>query len=164
MTSQNSEQSLKSVHVRLDNFAAMQSTMDNLATMVETLMNRLESKSMENQADVSGGKHDAVARSPPKSPCEYQGQSKPVRAGASSVHTVDVVDVSYVPSEDENPPKQAVRMTRSKVVKFKGVGGAGATSEVGVKTGRSEKVLKKKNQLGGEAARGVRPKMAAVSL
>ena len=144
MTSQNNEQALKSCHAQLD----------NLATMVSTIMNRLESKTMVSQPDDSGGKHEAIARSPPKSPLENQAQSKPARIGASSALPIDVVDVSYVPSEDDNPPKQSVRMTRSKDVKFKGVGGAAGNNEVGVKTGRSEKVLKKKKATRGGGNKG----------
>ena len=134
MTSQNNEQSFASVHIRLD----------NLATTLVTIMNRLEPKSMVSQPDDSGGKHDATDKTHPKSPVENQAQSKPARVGASSVHLVDVVDVSYVPSDDDNPPKQYVRMTKSKDVKYKGVGAAAGASEVGLKTGRSVQVLKKK--------------------
>ena len=143
MTSQNNEQSLASVHVRLD----------NLATTLNLLMNRLESKSMVSQPDDSGGKHDATAKTPPKSPSN-PAASKTTRIGASSVHIVDVVDVSYVPSEDDNPPKQYVRMTRSKDVKGKVVGGAARDSEVGLKTLRSEKVVKKKKSTRGGGTKG----------
>ena len=75
--------------------------------------------------------------------------------GASSANPIDVVDVSYVPSEDENPPKQSVRITRSKDVKAKGVSGATANSEVGTKVGRSEKAYQKRKLIkGGGKGRG----------
>lgn len=67
-----------------------------------------------------------------------------------------MVDVSYVPSEDENPPKQYVRMTRSKDVKAKGVSGATGNSEIGTKIGRGEKAPKKRKVTrgGGSMGRG----------
>ena len=134
MSRESSEQPLKSIDVRLD----------NLATMVTSIISRLESKPTCSQPDDNGGKHNDITPTPPKSPCENQGQSIPARIGTSPVHTVDVLDVSYVPSEEDNPPKQAVRMTRSKDVKVKGVGIATGNSEVGLKTGRSPKVVRKK--------------------
>ena len=132
--SQNNEQSLKSCHMQLD----------NLATMVTSIMKQLESKTMMSPPQVSGANHDRTPRSPPKSTCETQACSKPAQVGASSANPADVVDVSYVPSEDENPPKQSVRITRSKDVKAKGVSGATGNSEVGTKVGRSEKASKKR--------------------
>ena len=64
------------------------------------------------------------------------------------------MDVSYVPSEDEKPPKQSVRMTRSKDVKFKSVSGATTNSKVGMKGGRSEKVYKTKKATRGGGSKG----------
>ena len=95
LTSQNNEQILKSCHMQLD----------NLATMVTSIMNKLESKTMMSPPTVSGANHDRTPRSPPKSTCKTQAQSKAARVGASSANPIDVVDVFYVPSEDENPPK-----------------------------------------------------------
>ena len=143
--SQNSEQSMKSCHMQLD----------NLATMVTSIMNKLESKTMMSPPTVSGAHHDETHRSPPKSACETQAQSKVAHGGASSANPIDVVDVSYVPSEDENPPpKQSVRITRSKDVKAKGVSGAICNSEVGTKVGRSEKASKKRKVTRGGGSRG----------
>ena len=144
MTSHNNEQSLKSCHMQLD----------NLATMVTSIMKQLESKTMMSPPHHSRANHDQVPRSPPKSTCETQAQSKPVRVGACSGNPIDVVDVSYVHSEDENPPRQYVRMTRSKDVKAKGVSGATGNSEVGTKIGRSEKAPKKKKVTRGGGSRG----------
>lgn len=95
MTSQNNEHALKSATL----------TLDNLSTMVAAIMHRLDSKTMVSTPNHSGGNHDQIARSPPKSPCENQAQSKPAGIGASSALPVDVVDVSYIPSEDEHPPR-----------------------------------------------------------
>ena len=58
---------------------------------------------------------------------------------------VDVVDVFYIFSKDEIPPKQSVGMTRSKVMKFKGVSEAAGYSAVRMKGSRSENVLRKKS-------------------
>ena len=79
------------------------------------------------------------------------------RIGASSANPIDVVDVSYAHSEDENPPKQPVRVTRSKDAKNKGVSGATGNSEVVMKGGRGEKVYKKKKTTrgGGSRSRGI---------
>ena len=145
ITSQNNEQALKSCHMQLD----------NLATMFTSIMKQLESKTMMSPPQVSAANHDRTPRSPPKSTCETQTCSKPAQVGASSANPVDVVDVSFVPSEDENPPKQFVRITRSKDVKAKGVSGATGNSEVGAKVGRSEKAYqKRKLTKGGGKGRG----------
>lgn len=58
LTSHNNEQSLKSCHMQLNNWA----------TMVMSIMNKLEYKSMMSPPDDSGGNHDQVPRSPPPSP------------------------------------------------------------------------------------------------
>ena len=131
-------------------------TLDNLATMVTTIMNKLESKTMVSPPTHRGDNDDQIPRSPPKSTCKNQAQSKPSRIGASSGNPIDVVDVSYVPSEDENPPKQSVKITRSKDVKFKGVSGATGNSEVGTKVARSPKPSRKKKVTrgGGSMGRG----------
>lgn len=136
MTSQNNEQALK----------ANTLTLDNLATMVTTIMNKLESRSQVSHPIHSGDNLQTIARTPPKSAGENQAQSKPVRAGASSVVPIDVVDVSYVPSSDENPPRATVRMTRSKV----GSGAAGNSSP-GTRGCRNEKVYRKKRPTRGGA-------------
>ena len=144
MTSHNNEQALKSCHKQLD----------NLATMVTSIMTKLESKTMMSPPTVSRANHDQTPRSPPKSTCETQAQSKPARVGACSANPIDVLDVSYVPSEDDNPPKQSVRITRSKDVKAKGVSGATGNSEVGTKAVRSEKASKKRKVTRGGGSKG----------
>lgn len=85
-------------------FKANTLTLNNLATMVTTIMNKLESKTMVSPPAHSGDYLQTTPRGPPKSVCKNQAQSKPARDGASSALPIDVVDVSYVPSEDENPP------------------------------------------------------------
>lgn len=143
LTNHNNEQALKSCHMQLD----------NLATMVTSIMNKLESKSMMSPPNHSHANQGQVP-SPPKSTCETIAQSKSARVAASSANPIDVVDISYVPSEDENPPKHYVRMTRSKDVKAKGVSGATDNSEVGTKVGRSEKAPKKRKVTKGGGSRG----------
>ena len=101
-----------------------------------------------------GANQDQTPRSPPKSTCKTAAQSKLVRVGASSANPMDVVDVSYIPSEDENPPKQSVRITRSKDVKAKGVSRATGNSEAGTKARRSEKASKKRKVTRGGGSRG----------
>ena len=144
MTSQNNESRLKSATA----------TLDNLSTMVAAIFSRLESKTVVSTPNHSGGNHDQVARSPPKSPRENQSQSKPAAIGASSALPVDVVEVSFVPSEDEHPPRQSVRITRSKDVKFKGISGVVGNSEVGMKGSRGEKVLRRKKATRGGGSKG----------
>jgi hypothetical protein len=144
MTSLNNEQALEANPMMLD----------NLASMVTTIMNRLKSKTTVGQPNLSGSKHGKIARYPPKSACKNQAQSKSARIGASSALPIDVVDVSYVPNEDGNPPKQSVRMMKSKDVKFKGVSGAAGNSEAGMKTTPSEKVSRKKKVTRGGAKQG----------
>ena len=144
MTSQNNEQELKSCRLALD----------SLATMVTSIMHRLDSKSVGSPPNHSGGNHDAITRSPPKSTCENQAQSKDSLIGTSSALPVDVVEVSYVPSEDENPPKQSVRVTRSKDAKGKAISVAPRNSEAGMKASRSEKVYRKEKVVRGGGSKG----------
>ena len=144
MTSQNNEQALK----------ANTMTLNNLATMVTIIMDKLESKTMVRPLTHTCDNEACNPRSALKSVCENQAQSKQVRIGTSSALPIDVVDVSYVPSEDEKPRKQFVRLTRSKDVKFKGVSEAQDNSEVGMKGHRSEKVSKKTKVTRGGACKG----------
>ena len=144
ISTQNNEQSFTLVHLELA----------NLAAMFTSIMNKLESKSMMSPPMHSGAIHAQVPRSPPKSTCETIAQSKAARGGASSANPIDVLDVSYVPSEDKNPPKQSVRVTRSKDVKAKGVSGATCNSEVGKNVGRSEKAPKKRKVRRGGGSKG----------
>ena len=167
LTSHNNEAALKSQSMQLDNLTTMLTSqnndealkscymqLDNLATMVTSIMNKLEFKSMMSPPNHSGANLHQVPRSPPKSTCETIAQSIPSRVAASSANPIDVVDVSYVPSEDENPPKHYVRVTRSKDVKEKGVSGATGNSEVGTKVGRSEKATKKRKVTRGGGSKG----------
>lgn len=131
---QNNEQALKSCTM----------TLDNLASMVTSIMHRLDSKSMGSPPNQVRGIQDERASSLRKSACETQAQSKTAAIGTSSAFPIDVVDVSYVPSEDDNPPKQSVRVTRSKDPKLTAVSGAAGHSPVGKKGGRSEKVVRKR--------------------
>jgi hypothetical protein len=145
MTSSNNEERLKSCTT----------TLDSLTTMVTCIMQKLESKSMASPPNYSALNQHQNPRSPHKSAVENQAQSKTTRIGASSGNPIEVVEVSYVHSEDENPPpKQSVRMTRSKDVKFKGVSGAATNSEVGMKGGRSGQVYKKKKATRGGGSKG----------
>ena len=144
MTNQNNEQELKSCRMALD----------NLASMVLGIVHRLDSRSMGSPPNQSGGNHNGVTRSPPKSTCENQAQSKEAPIGTSSAQPIDVVEVSYVPSEDENPPKQSVRVTRSKDAKGKGVSVAPDHSEAGMKESRPEKVYRKKKAVRGGGNKG----------
>ena len=117
-------------------------TLKNLATIVMTIMSKLESKTTVSPPTHSGDNHDQIPRSPPKTTCKNQAQSKPARIGVSSVLPIDAVDVSYV------------RMTRSKDVKFKSVSGAAGDSEVEMKGCQSKKVLKKQKATRGGGSRG----------
>ena len=102
----------------------------------------------------TGNNEACNPRSALKSACKNQAQSKQVRIGTSTALHLDVVDVSYNPSEDGNPPKQSVRLTRSKDVKLKGVSGAQENSEVGMKGHRNEKVPKKMKATRGGTSKG----------
>ena len=64
MHSQNNEQRLKS----------QSTTLDNLAIMVSSIMNKLESKSTASPPTHSGGNHHQDLESPPKSGGENQAQ------------------------------------------------------------------------------------------
>ena len=78
LTCHNNKQALKSCHMQLD----------NLATMVTSIMNKLESKSMMSPPNHFRGNHDEVPRSPPKSTCETIAQSKAAHVVTSSANPI----------------------------------------------------------------------------
>ena len=110
LTSQNNEQTLK----------ANTLTLDNLATKLTNIINKLESRTIMsepnpivNNGDVPGGV--------PKCTCENQAQSRPIRIGISIMLPIGVVDDTDDCSQDDNAPIMYKRLTRSKDAKLKGV-------------------------------------------
>jgi hypothetical protein len=131
LTSANNEQALKANMMYLD----------NLATKLSGIMNKLESRTIVsepnptvNNGDVRGGVL--------KSTCEEQVQSRPTRIGTSITLPIDVVDDNDDRSEDDNAPKVYMRLTRSKNAKLKGVTVSQANSQVGSKGRASEEASK----------------------
>ena len=142
LTSQNNEQALK----------ANTLTLDNLATKLTNIMNKLESRTIlsepnptVNNGDVQGGV--------PKSTCENQAQSRPTRIGTSITLPIDVVDDTDDRSQDNNAPIVYKRLTRSKDAKLKGVTVSQENSQVGSKGRASEEAPKKMRLAKGGAKR-----------
>jgi len=110
MTSQNNEQGLK----------ANTLTLNSLASMVTTIMNKLESRTIVSEPNETCNNEDGIPESAPKSTCENQTQSVPTRIGTSNTLPIDVVDDSGARSEDETAPNTFRRSSRSKDAKLKG--------------------------------------------
>ena len=108
LTSQNNEQALKDVNV----------TLSSLATMVTSIMNKLESKTSVSKPKTTANKED-VHRSIPKSTCNNQDQSPTARMGTSNTLPVDVVEDTSTRSEGEGQPITYTWLTRSKDAKLK---------------------------------------------
>ena len=110
MTNQSNEQALK----------ANMLTLNNLATMVTNIMNKLESRTIVSEPNPTINNED-VHGGVLKSTCENQAQSRPARIGTSITLPIYVVDDTDDRGEDDNPPKAYNRLTRSKDAKLKGV-------------------------------------------
>ena len=147
LTSHNNEQALK----------ACTNKLDNLATMVANIMNKLESMPIVSEPNPTVNNRD-VHGGVPKSTCENQAQSRPTRIGTSMTLPIDVEDNTDDRFEDVTPPKDYTRLTRSKDAKLKGVTVSQDNSQVGSKGRASEKAPKK-----GRVAKGGVKKLATTA-
>ena len=136
-TSKNNEQALK----------VNMLTSNSLATMVTTIMNKLESRTIVSEPNPTVKNKD-IHESVPKSTCENQVQSRPARIGTSITLPIDVVDDTNNHSEDDNPPREYIRLTRSKNAKLKGVTMSQENSQVGSKGRASERPEKREGSKG----------------
>ena len=146
LTNQNNEQTLK----------ANTLTLDNLATKLTNIINKLESRTIlsepnpiVNNGDVPGGV--------PKCTCDNQAQSRPTRIGISIMLPIGVVDDTDDCSQDDNAPIMYKRLTRSKDAKLKGVTVSQKNNHVGNK-GRASEEAPRKGRL---AKGGVKRRVAA---
>ena len=145
---------LLSNHNNEEALRANTATMNSLATMVMSIMNKLETKSVVSEpltTTNNEGTHGGV----PKSTCENQAQTPTARKAASNTLPIDVVADSEVIREVEGPVKEYRRLTRSKDAKLKGVTASQENSQVGVKGRGSEKGMKKGRAPKGGARKGV---------
>jgi hypothetical protein len=147
LSSQNYEQALK------DNTA----TLNSLASMVMSIMNKLESRSVVSEPKTTAN-NEEVPGSVPKSTCETQAQTPTARIGTSNTNPIDVVEESEVGLEREGATKQYTRLTRSKDSKLKSVTASQDNSQMAIKGRGSEKGTKK-----GKAVKVVGKKRAATS-
>ena len=145
LSSQNYEQALK------DNTA----TLNSLASMVTSIMNKLETRSVVSEPKTTTNNED-IHGGVPKSTCETQAQTPTARIATSNTLPIDVVEDSEVFREGEGPPKEYTRLTRSKDAKLKGVTASQENSQVAIKGRGSEKATKK-----GKAVKGGGKKRAA---
>ena len=137
--------------------AANTQKLDNLASIVINLVNKLESRTIVSEPNPTVNKVDEHGGAP-KSTCENQAQSRPTRIGASMTLPIDVVDDTDDRSQDLTPPQEFRRLTRSKDAKLKGVTVSQENSQVGSKGRATEKPPKK-----GRAAKGGVKKVAATA-
>ena len=97
---------------------ACESKLDNLATMMMNIMNKLESMTIVSEPNPTvnnGNVHGGI----PKSTGDHQAQSHPTRIGTSVTLPIDVVDDTDDRSQNDNPPKVYTRVIRSKHAKLK---------------------------------------------
>lgn len=140
------EQALKDVNL----------TLSSLASMVTSIMNKLETRTTGSEPTPTQNIRDAHG-SIPKSMGENQAPSRTARIGTSKTLPVDVVDDSSVRCEAEGPTKTYTRLTRSKDAKLKGVSVSEDNSEDGGKGRGGDKALKK-----ARAPKGCAQKRSAV--
>ena len=151
LASQNHELHLKDVNV----------TLSSLATMVTSIMNKLESKTSVSEPKTTANTED-MHGGITKSACENQTKSPTARVGTSTLLPVDVVADSSAHSEGGGQPKTYTRLTSSKDAKLKGAFVSQENSQEAVKGRGGEVALKKvrapkgggKKRVGEEATTG----------
>jgi hypothetical protein len=94
LSSQNHEQALKSNTI----------TLNSLATIVMSIMNKLESRSIVSEPKTTTNNED-IHGNVPKSTCKTQAQTPIARIATSNTLPIDVVEDSEVFCEGEGPPK-----------------------------------------------------------
>ena len=136
LSQHNNETALKACESKLE------SKMDNLATMMMNIMNKLESRTIVSEPNPTVNNGD-VPGGIPKSTGDHQVQSRPTRIGTSITLPIDVVDDTDDRSQNDNRPKVYTRMTRSKDAKLKGVTVSQENSHEGSKGPAIERTPKK---------------------
>ena len=136
LTSHNNEQALK----------ANTLTLNSLATMVTSLMIKLESRTILNEPNTVVN-NEGIHGSVPKSMCENQAQYCPAGIETSTTLPINVMDDTDHHSKDDNQPLVYTRLTRSKDAKLKGVTMSQENSQVDSKGRANEKAPKKGRSL-----------------
>ena len=109
LISQNNEQALK----------ANTLTLNSLATIVTSLMTKLESRTIVSEPNTTII-HEGIYESIPKPTCKNQTQYRPTDIGTSITLPIDVDDSDHN-SVDDNQSLVYTRLTRSKNAKLEGV-------------------------------------------
>lgn len=99
MTNQSNEQALKANSV----------TLNNLAIMVTTTMNKLESRTVVSPPEHARDNEVQIHGKASKSLSNHQAQFQTNRTGPSNPVAIEVGHVSFVPSEDKPPPQKKVK-------------------------------------------------------